>query len=133
MPRGYAVFAGPPRAVCLKSLSCAPADPWTEYIFSQQTGRAGRSDVTTLQEIVETMAARSGKSNRIWVMDRGMISEENRDFLNAGERRSIVGTPKSMLKQFEQQLLGEDRHAIREGLEVKLCPSPDGDKETFSF
>ena len=36
-----------------------------------------------------------------------------------------------MLKKFEQQLLDKDWHAIREGLEVKLCPSPDGDKETF--
>ena len=101
MPLGYEVFAG------------------------------NRTDVTTMQEIVETMEARYGKSNRIWVMDRGMISEENLDFLKEGERRYIIGTPKSMLKKFEQQLLGEDWHAIREGLEVKLCPSPDGDKETF--
>ena len=101
MPLGYEVFAG------------------------------NRTDVTTLQEIVETMEARYGKSNRIWVMDRGMVSEENLDFLKGGDRRYIVGTPKSMLKKFEQQLLGEDWHAIREGLEVKLCASPDGEAETF--
>jgi len=90
-----------------------------------------RTDVTTMQEIVETMEACYGKSNRIWVMDRGMASEENIEFLKDGIRRYIVGTPKSMLKKFEQQLLGEDWHAIREGLEVKLCPSPDGETETF--
>lgn len=101
MPLGYEVFAG------------------------------NRSDVTTMQEVVETMEARYGKSNRIWVMDRGMISQENMEFLKAGKRRYIVGTPKSMLKKFEQQLLDKDWHAIREGLEVKLCASPDGDKETF--
>ena len=101
MPLGYEVFAG------------------------------NRIDVTTMQEIVETMEARYGRSNRIWVMDRGMVSEENLDFLKEGDRRYIVGTPKNMLKKFEQQLLGEDWHVIREGLEVKLCPSPDGDKETF--
>ena len=101
MPLGYEVFAG------------------------------NRTDVTTLQEIVETMEARYVKSNRIWVMDRGMVSEENLDFLKGGDRRYIVGTPKSMLKKFEQQLLGEDWHAIREGLEVKLCTSPDGEAETF--
>ena len=101
MPLGYEVFAG------------------------------NRTDVTTMQEIVETMEARYGRSNRIWVMDRGMVSEENLDFLKEGDRRYIVGTPKSMLKKFEQQLLGEDWHVICEGLEVKLCPSPDGDKETF--
>jgi hypothetical protein len=36
-----------------------------------------------------------------------------------------------MLKRFEQQLLGEDWHAIRDGFEVKLCASPDGEAETF--
>lgn len=101
MPLGYEVFAG------------------------------NRTDVTTLQEVVETMEARYGKSNRIWVMDRGMVSEENMEFLKAGERRYIVGTPKAMLKKFEQQLLDEDWHAIREGLEVKLCASPEGEAETF--
>ena len=35
-----------------------------------------------------------------------------------------------MLKQFERELLAEDWHSIRDGLEVKLCPSPDGE-ETF--
>lgn len=101
MPLGYEVFAG------------------------------NRTDVTTMQEIVETMEARYGKSHRIWVMDRGMLSQENLEFLQQGERRYIVGTPKSLLKQFEQQLLGEQWHTIREGLEVKLCVSPDGAAETF--
>jgi transposase len=90
-----------------------------------------RSDVTTMQEVVETMEARYGKSNRIWVMDRGMISEENIEFLREGGRRYIVGTPKGMLKKFERQLLDEDWHSIRDGLEVKLCTSPDGEAETF--
>jgi len=101
MPLGYEVFAG------------------------------NRSDVTTMQEIVETMETRYGTADRIWVMDRGMISEENIEFLKDGKRRYIVGTPKGMLKKFEQQLLDEDWHAIRDGLEVKLCASPDGDAETF--
>ena len=37
---------------------------------------------------------------------------------------------KSMLKKFERELLAEDWHVIRDGLEVKLCPAPDGE-ETF--
>ncbi len=101
MPLGYEVFAG------------------------------NRTDVTTMQEVVETMESRYGKSNRIWVMDRGMASEENIAFLQEGTRRYIVGTPKGMLKKFEQQLLDKEWHAIREGLEVKLCASPEGDAETF--
>jgi len=52
------------------------------------------------------------------------------DFLRGGGRRYLVGTPKGMLKRFERELLQEDWSSIREGLEVKLCPSPDGE-ETF--
>jgi len=100
MPLGYEVFAG------------------------------NRVDVTTLQEIVETMERRYGRADRIWVSDRGMMSADNIAFLKQGGRRYIIGTPKSMLRQFERELLAKDWHTIRDGLEVKLCPTPDGD-ETF--
>jgi transposase len=90
-----------------------------------------RHDSTTLEEIVEMMEARYGKAQRIWVLDRGMVSEDNIEFLKKGQRRYIVGTPKCQLKRFEQQLLAQDWHAIREGLEVKLCSCPEGGEETF--
>jgi len=89
-----------------------------------------RSDVTTLQEIVATMEARYGQANRIWVVDRGMVSQDNMEFLRTGGRRYIVGTPKSLLKQYQRQLLDKDWRTIRPELEVKLCPSPDG-QEVF--
>jgi len=90
-----------------------------------------RHDSTTLEEIVETMEARYGRAQRIWALDRGMVSQDNIDFLKAGGRRYIVGTPKSQLKRFEQQLAAQDWHVIREGLEVKLCPCPEGGSETY--
>ena len=96
MPLGYEVFAG------------------------------NRSDVTTLREMVEGMERRYGKADRIWVVDRGVVSEGNMEFLQLEGRRYIVGTPRGKLKEFEAELLGEDWRAIREGLEVKLCPSPSG-------
>ena len=77
------------------------------------------------------MESRYGRAQRIWALDRGMVSEDNLDFLKAGQRQYIVGTPKSQLKRFEQQLAAQDWHAIREGLEVKLCPCPDGGNETY--
>jgi transposase len=89
-----------------------------------------RTDVTTVQDIVEIVESRYGKADRIWVMDRGMVSEENLEFLKEGGRRYILGTPKAALKKFEQELLSQDWETIHEGLDVRLCPSPDG-TETY--
>ena len=100
MPVGYEVFAG------------------------------NRADVTTVEEIVETMEARYGRADRIWVMDRGMVSEETMALLGQSGRRYIVGTLRGMLRRFEQELLQEDWQKVHEGLEVKCCASGDG-RETF--
>jgi transposase len=89
-----------------------------------------RHDSTTVEEMVEKIELRYGKADRIWVMDRGMMSEENIAYLREGGRRYILGTPKSELKRFERQLVDGNWTDIRDGLEVKLCPSADGD-ETF--
>jgi transposase len=87
-----------------------------------------RHDSTTVEEIVETMERRYGKADRIWVMDRGMVSQDNIELLKQDNRRYIIGTPKSMLKQFEAQLLSDDWDKVHEGLEVKRCESPQGDE-----
>ena len=100
MPLGYEIFAG------------------------------NRVDVTTVEEVVEAMEKKYGKADRVWVMDRGMTSQDNLEFLRARQAKYLVGTPKSDLKKFERQILTDDWTKIREGLEVKLCPGPDG-QETF--
>ena len=84
-----------------------------------------RHDSTTLEEIIRHIERLHGRAQRIWVLDRGMVSEENVEFLKQGQRRYIVGTPKSMLKKYEQELLSKDWHEVHEGLEVRLCPAPD--------
>ena len=125
--RGYSRDKrGDCKQVCIGLVVSRCGMPLGYEVFAGNT-----ADVTTVEQIVTTMEARYGKSNRIWVLDRGMVSDENIEFLKDDQRRYIVGTPKSMLKKFEQQLLSEDWHAIREGLEAKLCASPDGAAETF--
>jgi transposase len=89
-----------------------------------------RFDATTVTEMVNKIESQYGQANRIWVMDRGMVSEENIEFLKSGGRRYIVGTPRSQLKQFEKELLTDDWQKVYEGLEVKLCSGEDG-QETF--
>ena len=95
-------------------------------IFSGNT-----TDVTTVQEIVENMEERFGKINRIWVMDRGMVSAENITWLNSTGRRYVIGTPRSELRRFAKQIAEKtDWRQIREDIEVKICGGPDG-SETF--
>lgn len=85
-----------------------------------------RADVTTVEEIVDAMEKQYGAADRIWVMDRGMVSEANLDYLREKGALYIVGTPKSRLKAFERELLEqEDWNQVHEGVEVKLVEHPD--------
>ena len=90
-----------------------------------------RQDQTTVKEMVEQMERRYGLADRIWVMDRGMASADNMAFLRQGQRRYIIGTPRSVLKGFGPQLFSEDWQSLREDLEVQYCSSPEGDQEIF--
>ena len=89
------------------------------------------TDVTTVEEIVSSMEARFGKANRVWVMDRGMVSAENIAWLNETGRRYVIGTPKAELRRFAREIAEpRDWRHIREDVEVKICRGPDG-QETF--
>jgi len=96
MPLGYEVFAG------------------------------NRHDATTLEEMVGHVEQLYGRAGRVWIMDRGLVSEKNVQFLRAGVRRYILGTAKSSLRKFERELLSQDWRQVHEGLEVRLVPAPDG-------
>ena len=124
--RGYSRDRRPDcKQVCIGLVVSKCGMPFGYEVFA-----GNRSDVTTVEQMVETMERRYGKADRIWVLDRGMISQDNVEFLRGAGRRYIVGTPRGMLKSFERELLGDDWDSVRDGLEVKLCPSPDG-QETF--
>ena len=86
------------------------------------------TDVTTVEDMVKLMEEKYGQAKRIWVLDRGMISEENIDFLRERDARYLVGAPKSQLKRFQAQLLdGQDWLEAQPGVEVKLAAHPDVD------
>jgi transposase len=89
------------------------------------------TDVTTVQQVVEGMEERFGKMNRVWVMDRGMVSAENVAWLNTTGRRYVIGTARAELSRFAKQLAERANwRQIREDIEVKICRGPDG-SETF--
>ena len=89
-----------------------------------------RADVTTVQEIVEQMEDKYGQAQRIWVMDRGMVSEENLDWMRSRGATYLVGTPKSQLRAYQAALLDhKEWQRIRDGLEVKLVVGPTGEEK----
>jgi transposase len=125
--RGYSRDSRPDcPQVCIGLVATKEGLPLAFEIFD-----GNRPDVTTTQEMVEVMEAKYGKANRVWVLDRGMVSEENLEFMRATGARYLVGTPKSLLKKFEQHLLDEQWEEVRPGVEVRLVPSPEGTDETF--
>jgi transposase len=114
------------KQVCIALVVTKEGIPLGYEIFD-----GNRHDSTTVEEIVSTMERRFGKSDRVWVMDRGMTSEDNLAWFWQTQRRFLVGTPKTELKKWEKQLVEvQDWQTIREGLEVKVCPGPNG-KESF--
>ncbi len=125
--RGYSRDKRPDcKQVCIALVVTKEGIPLGYEVFD-----GNRNDSTTVEEIVKKMEQRYGAADRIWVMDRGMVSENNIEFLSQNHRRYIIGTPKSLLKKFERELLSENWQRINEGLEVKKCASPDGTEETF--
>jgi len=89
-----------------------------------------RHDSTTVKEIVTRMECKYGQAQRVWVMDRGMVSEANLKFLRERGSSYIVGTPKAMLRQFEKYLVEKEWHEVRNGVEVKLVTGTEG-REKF--
>lgn len=89
-----------------------------------------RHDSTTLKTIVDAMERKYGKSQRIWVLDRGIVSEENLKMLRERGGRYIVGTPKATLRRFEQHLLDQDWTEVQPGVDVKKVVG-DTDQEIY--
>jgi transposase len=90
-----------------------------------------RRDVTTVEEVVEYVESIYGRTQRVWVMDRGMVSEENLEWFRERQTAYLVGTPKGMLKQFEKHLLDREWEQVHPDVEVKLAESPEYQKEIF--
>ena len=110
------------KQVCI-GLVCTPEGlPLSFEVFA-----GNRADVTTVEDIVRQMEQKYGVAERIWVMDRGMVSEANIAFLRERKARYLVGTPKSWLRHHEAVLLAQtDWQEVQAGLEVRFVAQPDG-------
>jgi transposase len=82
------------------------------------------SDKTTLRAFLQKIEAQYGKAQRIWVMDRGIPTEEVLAEMRAGDPpvSYIVGTPRGRLSQLEAELSERPWEQVREGVEIQLLP-----------
>jgi len=80
------------------------------------------ADCTTLRGMLRKIEAQYGKADRIWVMDRGIPTDEVLAEMRAADPpiSYLVGTPKGRLSKLEKALLGLPWQAVRQGVDVKL-------------
>jgi transposase len=100
------------------------------FPFSYETFDGNRADVSTMETILRMVERKYGKARRIWVMDRGIVSEENLKAIRSRGGQYLVGTPRSQMKRFEAELLQDDWTRVRPEVEVKQVAVPQGD-ETY--
>lgn len=120
--RGYSRDSRPDcKQVCIGLVVTSDGIPLGYEVFA-----GNKNDSKTVEEIVEALERKYGRANRIWVMDRGMVSEANLRFLRERDGQYIVGTPRAQLRQFERHLTEQDWQEVQPGVEVKLVPGPEG-------
>src|SRR5580658_2481941 len=100
------------------------------FPFSYETFDGNRADVSTMEAVLRMVERKYGKARRIWVMDRGIVSEENLTAIRRRGGQYLVGTPRSQMKRFEAELLKDDWTQVRPEVEVKQVPIPGGE-ETY--
>jgi transposase len=87
-------------------------------------------DNQTLRAFLGRIERQYGKARRIWLMDRGIPTEEVLDEMNRSDPPTayLVGTPKGRLTKLEADLSTRPWQQAREGVEVKLLKQ---DQETY--
>ena len=100
------------------------------FPFSYETFDGNRADVSTMESILRMVERKYGKARRIWVMDRGIVSEGNLAAIRKRGGQYLVGTPRRQMKRFEAELLKEDWTRVRPDVEVKRIAIPQGE-ETY--
>lgn len=103
--------------VILALVVTAEGFPLTYELFDGNT-----HDSTTLQTMIQAVERKHGKMGRVWVFDRGVVSEANLQMLDGQGASYLVGTPRRRLREFEKELLQGSWQSMagRPGLKVQL-------------
>lgn len=102
------------------------------YPLAYEVLAGNTSDKTTLRQFLEKIEKLYGKANRVWVMDRGIPTEEVILEMQQADRliQYLVGTPKGRLSRLEAELVKLSWQQARPSVRVKLLPK---DKELYVY
>jgi len=77
-------------------------------------------DTSTLRAFLDRIESQYGKMDRVWLMDRGIPTEDTLRQMRTEGVFYLVGTPKGRLTKLEKKLLQLPWHQAREQVRVKL-------------
>ncbi len=100
------------------------------FPLSYETFDGNRADVTTLETVMRMVERKYGQARRVWVFDRGIVSDANLAAIRRRGGQYLVGTRRSTLRHVEQALLEGAWTQVRDEVEAQLVPIPGG-TETY--
>jgi transposase len=100
------------------------------FPLSYETFDGNRADVTTLETVMRMVERKYGQARRVWVFDRGIVSDANLAAIRRRGGQYLVGTRRSKLRAVEQALLEGTWTQVRDEVEAQLVPIPGG-TETY--
>ena len=89
------------------------------FPLSYEIMGGGTADSTTLSGFLDRIEKRYGRANRIWVMDRGIPTQDSLAKMRSIGASYLVGTPKGRLTKLEQAFLNKPWAKVRDGVQVK--------------
>ncbi len=89
------------------------------FPLSYEVMSGNTADSTTLSDFLDRIERRYGRANRIWVMDRGIPTEDSLAKMRSIGASYLVGTPKGRLSKLEQSFLGQPWAKVRDGVQAK--------------
>jgi transposase len=100
------------------------------FPLSYETFDGNRADVTTLETVMRMVERKYGQARRVWVFDRGIVSDANLAAIRRRGGQYLVGTRRTALRHVERALLEGRWTQVRDEVEAQLVPIPGG-TETY--
>jgi transposase len=100
------------------------------FPLSYETFDGHRADVTTLETVMRMVERKYGQARRVWVFDRGIVSDANLAAIRRRGGQYLVGTRRTALRHVERALLEGTWTQVRDEVEAQLVPIPGG-TETY--